>query len=277
MYRSVRGLRRGFTLIELLVVIAIIAILIGLLLPAVQKVREAAARMSSSNNLKQIGLAAHSYHDVFKRLPYNGVWDVWGQPTVKGSGSWVYQVLPYVEQSSVHRTGSASPGPQLPISTFLCPGRGRTGYTPPGGNPRSGSTTDYAINIRLNSPGDPNNASGGNTGASDVGTRLVGILDGSSNTIFAGQASLHTGQYTTTDPGNWNETWFVGGYGGSGRGGFTVQQDGPSISPGNNWGGPFGGGAMFVLGDGSVRMVSYGYNLRNAIMPNDGSPVTFED
>src|SRR5476651_2674745 len=65
--------RQGFTLIELLVVIAIIAILIALLVPAVQKVREAAARTQSTNNLKQIGLSAHSFHDGNKRLPYNGV------------------------------------------------------------------------------------------------------------------------------------------------------------------------------------------------------------
>ena len=128
-----RRSRQGFTLIELLVVIAIIAILIGLLLPAVQKVREAAARAKSSNNLKQIALATHNFNDAYQgKLPQ--LTDVGtGAPQGAGLNSFFYNILPYIEQdniykifnktasSSYHTSTGTGGAAQNIINTYLSP------------------------------------------------------------------------------------------------------------------------------------------------------------
>src|SRR5262245_50465356 len=202
--------RRGFTLIELLVVIAIIAILIGLLLPAVQQVREAAARMSCQNNLKQIGLAAHNYHSAIGYFPpgYHGPdpnihypldgWTTAGNP--KWVGVLVY-LLPYLEQENIYRqlrtmndasyTGTwwgANPDWTLAhsqIKMFLCPSD-----QPPGAlGPPTAESTAWGSAARTHSydSGDPAGAEGA-------------VLS-----YFSAEATLGKTNYTGVAGPGWND------------------------------------------------------------------------
>jgi prepilin-type N-terminal cleavage/methylation domain-containing protein len=218
--------RNAFTLIELLVVIAIIAILIGLLVPAVQKVREAAARTQSVNNLKQIGLAMHNYHDVYKVLPHNGTWNnsawLWGpwngswvytvpRPAVLPGCTWAVKILPFIEQNNLLQNWNFT----TPIAIYMDPGRGGTGLTntswsgkPDGTIYQAGPITDYAANSMLigsglNTEGPANNPTFGPEWSSNptsrwasYNRRLLAITDGTSNTIMVGTRAVATQVYS---------------------------------------------------------------------------------
>jgi prepilin-type N-terminal cleavage/methylation domain-containing protein len=265
---------RAFTLIELLVVIAIIGILIALLLPAVQKIREAAARMSSTNNLKQLGLAAHNYANNNPTLPNNG--------TAQGSNNyrtwcWAFQLLPYVEQAPLYTAGQNGVYDQVGVKTYLCPGRSHTPFSTTGGsNPNfNGPHTDYAIN----------DVSFGTN--KQLSLAIVSSANGTSNTVLFGEKSLSTDRgYSNTATGNWDECIYSGGYGGTSRGSNIILKDGPvgsaSTNPydTNNWGSPFSGGGLFCLGDGSVRPISFSLSgsaaFTYALQYNNNIPFTLD-
>jgi prepilin-type N-terminal cleavage/methylation domain-containing protein/prepilin-type processing-associated H-X9-DG protein len=220
-----RNRRQGFTLIELLVVIAIIAILIGLLLPAVQKVREAAARTQCANQMKQIGLALHNYHDTNQRFPAPrpaiGLYTDFWNPIGPIGGGWMVRILPFMEQSSVYEEcnktqalfdpapGAQPTGSQRVINQYICPsdprgdkfyggtaggfgGSGLTSYVGVTGNDEgsaagSGAAKNGVFHVDVFN--DPTNMTG------NKGTRIADISDGTSLTVMVGERPASADRY----------------------------------------------------------------------------------
>jgi prepilin-type N-terminal cleavage/methylation domain-containing protein/prepilin-type processing-associated H-X9-DG protein len=260
--------RWAFTLIELLVVIAIIAILIALLVPAVQKVREAAARTQCTNNLKQIGLGVQGYHDIYKMLPVDGCT---GSANPK---DWCPQflILPYVEQGpmwNIVTSNAAANGGNCNaninmtagVPIYLCPSRPHASpYATGNGSGPSflGPFTDYKLN------GNSFSSNNCNWGFGQSGPKItlgaMSNLNGTSNTIYIGEGSMDTNfAISNTSTSGWDECIFSGGYGGTTRWSNwpIIVADGPNNGGNNNyWGGPHTGNTLFVFCDGHVQPVS---------------------
>lgn len=245
-------IRSGFTLIELLVVIAIIAILIGLLLPAVQKVREAAARMQCSNNLKQLGLALHNYHDTNKYFPAGAEGSVYAIPrsgTTRVMGtSWLVYILPGIEQNNVYKQYSFALGynsannlavGNLKIAPYHCPSgadvtsgngsegtaglrnqtthyygvMGPGGTTNPATNTMNGRTYSYTVSSAgTNSAYSHEGILGVYAYNTGYRARIADITDGTSSTLMVGEMSIQT----PSGVSNGYRSWIRGENGGSG-------------------------------------------------------------
>jgi prepilin-type N-terminal cleavage/methylation domain-containing protein/prepilin-type processing-associated H-X9-DG protein len=266
--RRTHAWRRGFTLIELLVVIAIIAILIGLLLPAVQKVREAAARSQCQNNMKQIALAIHGYHDAYKRLPPAR----YHPASFTASLSWVYYVLPYLEQDPLYKLSATdfktASGTAIPV--LLCPSDPRDLANPFSGTVGGASGTfgliSYPAVIGTKQFTNTTPTDGIFDTGQKKGWRVTDITDGSSNTLMLGErppsGDLQWGWWSYSDFDNLLSTQSNA----LGLAGMSGCPGPPHVfAPGNvqnkcdplHFWSPHAGGGNWAFGDGSIRFLPY--------------------
>jgi len=272
--------RSAFTLIELLVVIAIIAILIGMLLPAIQKAREAASRTQATNNLKQLGIGVNTHHDSQNRVPDPGgvasapntccTYPSPSVPSLTQPGSALFQILPYIEQPGIW--GGSSGWQTTPVKVFLCPARSRPLSGHPG-NTTGGVTYSVPCDYALNGTPWSGAVNSTTNWYSKVSVTLTAISDGTSNTIAFGQKAMDMNCYSKSGY-PWEEMAYMSA-GGAIRGYTSVIKDknvGCPNSVGNwydgNWGAPFSTACPFAMYDGSVRFVTFGVDVTQLLTHN---------
>lgn len=271
--RNGRQNRTAFTLVELLVVIAIIGILVALLLPAVQAAREAARRMQCGNNLKQIGLSLHNYHDTYKTLPPGWCLSRGGAAPASNDNyaqwGWTSMILPFIEQTSLQNSlnanvmhleqavAHATIGPlmQQPIPAFRCPSdvapRTNTGRQFTQASPTIAVATSNYVGNHGSVGMFPGNAERFGVFTENVGVNFADILDGTSNTISIGERRW---QYKATSGNICTALAAVV---------FGVRHRGTAVAPGNPT------EAADQIGFGNPKL---NYNYASAACMNNAAP-----
>jgi prepilin-type N-terminal cleavage/methylation domain-containing protein/prepilin-type processing-associated H-X9-DG protein len=300
--------RPAFTLIELLVVLAIIGTLMAILLPAVQKVREAALRMRCANHLKQIGTAFHSYHGDYGILPGESSDDSGNPPTNRLDWGWAYEICPYIEHGWLHAEPNNTVVRQTVIKLYHCPSKRPAKLYPVPAFATNWAKTDYAgcggtvwgtpsiadgVLVKARS-----SSLGSNTGY-QVTLNTSGIPDGTTFTLMVGEKRINHPTSGTDSLGDQtdNETW--AGPGGhddddiirfarpDGAGGwFTPAPDLNDITAGaqmtaqRGFGSSHAGSMNAVFCDGAVHRVRYGIDpliFKNACTRNESIPYSHDD